>query len=283
MEISGKDKECFPTDQQGYDAFCDFLRSACGVVLGENKEYLVNSRLNKLMADNGIGSLIELVYQLNQSPPNSRLYTSVVDAMTTNETSWFRDGYPYEFLKEQLLPSAEAEGRELRIWSAASSSGQEPYSISIIIHEFLKNRVGPVSRSQIVATDISQTMLRDAREGLFDKMTLDRGLSAARLSSYFEPQSSMWQLKNEIRDRVIFREFNLLGSYASLGKFDVIFCRNVLIYFSEETKRDILARIASALKPGGYLVLGGAESMANYSDCFEVVRLKNGLLYQLKG
>lgn len=277
----GTDRSSSPSEQQGYDAFCHFLRSACGIVLGDNKQYLVNSRLNKLMTDNSISSLLELVNRLEQYP-DSRLYAAVVDAMTTNETSWFRDGYPYQFLKEQLLPVAAVENRELRIWSAAASSGQEPYSISIVLHEFLRNRDGPVSRSQIVATDISQRVLREAKEGVFDKMTLDRGISAARLSSYFEPDGTMWRLKSEIRERVNFREYNLLSSYASLGKFDAVFCRNVLIYFSEETKRDILARIASVLRPGGYLILGGAESMASYSDRFEVVRLKNGLLYQLK-
>jgi len=279
--MSGMDSSDWTTDRKGYEAFCLFLRTACGIVLGDNKEYLVSSRLNKLMKEHGIDSLGELVTRLEQYPA-SRLYALVVDAMTTNETSWFRDIYPYDFLAEQLLPEMVAANRAPRIWSAAASSGQEPYSISIIIQELLENRNIALKQAEIIATDISQTVLRDAREGVFDQMALDRGMSAARLNNYFEPVGTMWRLKSEVRGRIDFREVNLLQSYATLGKFDVIFCRNVLIYFSAETKKDILARIAGALKPRGYLFLGGSESMANYSECFDVVRLRNGLVYQLK-
>ena len=279
--MSGTGGSSSVADPQGYDAFCQFLSLACGIILGDNKQYLVNSRLDKLMIENGIGSLIELVARLNQSP-GSALYVSVVDAMTTNETSWFRDYYPYDFLAEQLLPQMATANKELRIWSAASSSGQEPYSISIVIDEYMKNKNGLLKPVKITATDISQTVLNEAKEGLFHQMSLDRGMSSARINRYFESRGSMWALKNEIKNRIDFREFNLLGSYVTLGKFDVIFCRNVLIYFSAEIKKDILTRIVGALNPRGYLILGGAESIANYSDSFDVVRLKNGLVYQLK-
>lgn len=269
------------TDLKEYEAFCLFLKSACGIVLGDNRQYFVNSRLNKLMNDHGIGSLSELVMRLKHSS-ESKFYVSVVDAMTTNETSWFRDIYPYDFLVQQLLPTVTAHNRALRIWSAAASSGQEPYSISIIIQEFQKQRNSALDRTEIIATDISQTVLNAAKEGVFDQMTLSRGISPDRINRYFKPHGKMWQLKDEIRQRVLFREFNLLGSYNTLGKFDLIFCRNVLIYFSTETKMDILARIAGVLNPGGYLFLGGAESMTSYSDRFDVVRLKNGLVYRLR-
>lgn len=268
-------------DQVGYEAFCDFLKHACGIVLGENKAYLVFSRLNKLMDEHDINSLSELVMRLKQYP-ESRLYALVVDAMTTNETSWFRDQYPYDFLMDQLIPEVIAKGRSLRIWSAAASSGQEPYSISIIIQEYLNSSAIAFNQAEIIATDISHAAIRDAREGIFDQMTLDRGMSSRRLNHFFEPHEKMWRLKDEIRERVNFREFNLLGNYASLGKFDIVFCRNVLIYFSADTKKDILMRIAGTLNPGGYLFLGGAESMATYSEMFEVIRLGNGLAYRLK-
>ncbi len=279
--MSGEDSPNSVTDQRAYDEFCLFLSVACGILLGNNKQYLVNSRLNKLMNENGIDSLAELVKRLKQYP-ESKLYVAVVDAMTTNETSWFRDYYPYDFLAETLLPEMASANKEMRIWSAAASSGQEPYSISIIIDEFQKNKKSFMSPVKIIATDISQTVLSDAREGIFDQMTLNRGMSPSRVNSYFEAHGKMWKLKNEIKQRITFREFNLLGSYATLGKFDVIFCRNVLIYFSTEVKKDILSRIAGALNPRGYLILGGAESMANYSESFDVVRVKNGLVYQLK-
>ena len=268
-------------DQRGYDEFCQFLATTCGIVLGSNKQYLVNSRLNKLVEDNGISSLTELVTRLKRGH-DEKLYVAVVDAMTTNETSWFRDGYPYDFIADQILPGALATNKALRIWSAASSSGQEPYSLSIIIEEFIKNKGSLLRPVKIIATDISRTVLNDAKEGVFPQMSLDRGMSPARININFEPHNEMWKLKSSIKQRIDFREFNLLENYAALGKFDVIFCRNVLIYFSEKTKKDIFSRIAGALNPGGYLILGGAESIANYTEAFDVVRLKNGLVYQLK-
>ncbi len=268
-------------NQQEYDAFCHFLVTACGIILGENKQYLVSSRLDSLMKANGIVSLTALVQDLKEHP-GSKIYIAVVDAMTTNETSWFRDSYPYDFLYEQLLPDAVDKHKNLRIWSAAASSGQEPYSISIIIDEFLKNRCFSLTPVNIVATEISQSVLSSAKEGVFPQSALDRGMSQARIAHYFDETDSLWRIKDEIKRRIKFREFNLLGSFSALGKFDIIFCRNVLIYFSLETKKDILARIVGALNPQGYLVLGGSESITNYSDSFNVVRLKNGLVYQLK-
>jgi chemotaxis protein methyltransferase CheR len=269
------------TDQKGYDDFCQFLMTVCGIVLGENKQYLVSSRLDQLMHEHGITSLAALVTLLKQQP-QSAIYTEVVDAMTTNETSWFRDGYPYDFLSDQLLPQAEAERKPLRIWSAAASSGQEPYSISIIIEEYLKSKCSTLRPVNIVATDISPSVLNSAKEGCFHQMSLDRGMSQVRINQHFESDGGAWKMKEALKQRISFREFNLLGSYTALGKFDVIFCRNVLIYFSAETKIDILARIAGALHPKGFLILGGAESIANYTDRFNVVRLKSGLVYQLK-
>ena len=268
-------------DPQEYDAFCHFLATACGIILGENKQYLVSSRLARLMQEHGIVSLAALVQDLKLHP-GSKIHTAVVDAMTTNETSWFRDGYPYDFLYEQILPHAATKHKNLRIWSAAASSGQEPYSISIIADEFLKNKHHSRISVNIVATDISQSVLRSAKEGIFPQSSLDRGMSQARVAHYFDEKEALWGINDEIKRRITFRDFNLLGSFSALGKFDIIFCRNVLVYFSSETKIDILARIAVALNPQGYLVLGGSESIANYSDSFNVVRFKNGVVYQLE-
>jgi len=277
----GKNSLNSASDNSAYDDFCGFLETVCGIVLGEKKLYLVNSRLNKLMEDNDIASLADLVIYLKRNK-DSKLYMAVIDAMTTNETSWFRDNYPYDFLAEKLLPEAYSARKNIRIWSAAASTGQEAYSISIIISEFQKKNTNMMMPVKIMATDISNTVLCGAKEGVFDQMTLDRGMSPARINSYFERHENMWKLKDDIKRRIEFREFNLLGSYTVLGKFDVIFCRNVLIYFSTETKKDILARVASVLNPRGYLILGGSESMANYSDRFDIVRVNGGLVYQLK-
>jgi len=151
------------------------------------------------------------------------------------------------------------------------------------VHEYLEKNPGRLpSGVEIIATDISPTALNQAREGLYDRLEIARGLSAERRSSYFTREDGKLRVRNDIRKRVAFREINLLQSYVGLGRMDIVFCRNVLIYFSNDNKREILARIARVLKPGGYLFLGGAEPMANYSDAFEMVRCQRGVVYRLK-
>ncbi len=269
--------------QQEYDAFRRFLEQACGIVLGDNKHYLVTSRLSRLMRDFDIPAFGELMQRL-QKQPNGKLRESIVDAMTTNETQWFRDIYPFEVLNRTILPEyAQKRPKQLRIWSAACSSGQEAYSISMTIQEFLLARPGSLPPLiQVIGTDISPSMLREANGARYDKMSLARGLSPERVQRWFLPKGDTWEVKPEIRNRVSFRELNLLESYASLGKFDVVFCRNVLIYFSSELKRNILERIAQTLNPGGYLFLGGSESPTSYTNAFEMVRLPQGVVYRVK-
>ena len=266
-----------------YDSFRQFLEDACGIVLGENKQYLVASRLNRLLKEANVSAVGELIDQLKKQP-RSGLRERIIDAMTTNETFWFRDNHPYELLKDLILPElAKKRPSQVKIWSAASSSGQEPYSISMILQEYLQSRPGSLANNfQIVGTDISPTMLEMCRSGLYDALALSRGLSPERKKRFFQQQGDSWQVKDEIRNRVRFAELNLMNSYASLGKFDIVFCRNVLIYFSSELKRDILRRIAQTLAPGGYLFLGSTETIASYSDDFETVRHKGGIVYQLK-
>ncbi len=266
-----------------YDAFRTFLEEACGIVLGDNKHYLVASRLSRLMEEFGATSLGDLIARMKREP-RSGLRERVIDAMTTNETFWFRDNHPYVLLAELILPElAKRRPSQVRIWSAACSSGQEPYSISMVVSEYLQRHPGSLRDNvQIVATDISPTMLKLSREALYDQLALSRGLSAERRQRFFQQEGDMWRVVEPIRRRVQFRELNLMNSYASLGRFDVIFCRNVLIYFSPELKRDILKRMAQALNPGGYLFLGSTETLANYSDEFETVRHKGGIVYRLK-
>ena len=270
--------------QQEYEGFCRFLEDACGIVLGDNKHYLVSSRLNRLMGEHQLSSLGEVVERLKRDRgPGFR--ERIIEAMTTNETFWFRDAFPFDILKNRVIPEfIEKRGRQpLKIWSAACSSGQEPYTISISIAEYQKANPGKLpGDGQIVATDISDRMLEIGRSARYDELSVARGLSAERKASYFTQVGAEWEVKPEIRRRVSFRHLNLLQSYSSLGKFDVIFCRNVLIYFSTESKMDILSRFAQQLNPGGYLFLGASESMANYSDAFEMVRCHPGVVYQLK-
>lgn len=270
---------------QEYQAFRVFLEAACGISLGDNKQYLVNSRLVSLLAEvdsHSIGELIERV----KRDSNSDLRNRVVDAMTTNETLWFRDHFPFEILKSHILPelSSRRMARSARIWSAACSSGQEPYSMSMIAQEYLGAKPGSLAGDvQITATDISPSVLKDAKEGVYDAMALARGLSEERKKRFFDPKGNAWKVKPEIARRVTFSEMNLMKKeYLSLGKFDVIFCRNVLIYFSSDLKSEILSRFIRVLEPEGYLCLGASESIAGYADAFETVRCQGGFVYRLK-
>ncbi len=264
-----------------YKNFQVFLEKACGIVLGDNKHYLVSSRLNRLMQENNIETLQVLVDNLEKSFSNSALKTRVIEAMTTNETLWFRDTYPFKVLSDTIFQEFKEQRKpSVRIWSAACSSGQEPYSMSMIAEEFAKQNPG--FRAEIVATDISQAILNQAKQAKYDALSLARGLSEERKRQHFSPIGDEWQVNANIRQRVSFREVNLLQNYASMGKFDVIFCRNVLIYFSTESKKDILSRMASILNPRGFLMLGASESIAQYSDKFEMVRASAGVVYRLK-
>jgi len=271
------------TANSDFEQFRGFLEKACGIVLGENKQYLVSSRLNKLMEQQGIKSLGELVQRI-QSQPRGGLREQVVDAMTTNETLWFRDTYPFEVMKNKVLPELVKAnpGQRLRIWSAACSSGQEPYSLSMTIEEFTQANPGQLKGGvQITATDLSPSMLLNCKSGEYDSLAIGRGLSAERLQRYFDVKpGNRWAVKAPIRSRIDFRPINLLESYMSLGKFDVVFCRNVLIYFSAEVKKDILSRIHGTLKPGGYLFLGASEALNGLPEKYKMVQCSPGIIYQ---
>lgn len=273
------------TANSDFEQFRGFLEKACGIVLGENKQYLVSSRLNKLMEQQGIKTLGELVQRI-QTQPRGGLREQVVDAMTTNETLWFRDTYPFEVMKNKVLPemAKASPGQRLRIWSAACSSGQEPYSLSMTIEEFSQVNPGQLKGGvQIVATDLSPSMLINCRSGEYDSLAIGRGLSPERLQRYFDVKpGNRWAVKAPLRSRIEFRPINLLESYASLGKFDVVFCRNVLIYFSAEVKKDILTRIHATLKPGGYLFLGASEALNGLPDKYQMVQCSPGIIYQAK-
>lgn len=268
-----------------FEQFRVFLEKACGILLGSNKQYLVSSRLNKLMEQQGIKSLGELVQKM-QAQPRGGLREQVVDAMTTNETLWFRDTYPFEVMKTRVLPELikANPSQRLRIWSAACSSGQEPYSLSMTIDEFEKANLGQLKAGvQIVATDLSGSMLTACKSGEYDSLAMGRGLSQDRLQRYFDPKGpGRWAVKAPIKSRVEFRALNLLESYAALGKFDVVFCRNVLIYFSAEVKKDILTRIHATLKPGGYLFLGASEALNALPDLYQMVQCSPGIIYKVK-
>ncbi len=272
-------------EQAEFDQFRQFLEQACGISLGDNKQYLVTNRLRRLMDENKITRFTDLVHLL-KSGSHRKLKDDVIDAMTTNETFWFRDVYPYDHLKNTLFPQLMTSANKMlgpvRIWSAACSSGQEPYSISMMVEEYRQKSSGILMRPiQIVATDLATTVLEQARKGEYDKLSVMRGLPSDRLDRFFDQVSdSSWRIKSLLRERIEFRPINLMDSYSALGKFDIVFCRNVLIYFNADLKRQILQKIHAALKPQGILYLGSSEGLAGAADLFEMVRCDPGILYR---
>ena len=270
-----------------YEDFRQFLENACGILLGANKHYLVQSRLGKVVNEAGMASLGELVGRLRRERTGGALREQIVEAMTTNETFWFRDNHPFRIFSGLLLPEyVQHKQRSLRVWSAACSTGQEPYSISMTTQDYLAANPGNTIDVQIMATDISPGVLAEAKAGYYDAMAVSRGLPADIRSRYFEKDSKhreeRWQVCEQIRRRVSFRQGNLLAAYTVFGRFDVIFCRNVLIYFSPDSKIDIIRRMADILNPGGYLFLGASEAITQYSDAFELVRCNPGVVYRKK-
>ncbi|MDN3682094.1 protein-glutamate O-methyltransferase [Vibrio tapetis subsp. quintayensis] len=267
---------------QEYRDFSRFLESQCGIVLGDSKQYLVRSRLSPLVNKFKLGSLSDLLRDV-VTGRNRELRVAAVDAMTTNETLWFRDSYPFAVLSEKLLPEVAANKRPIKIWSAASSSGQEPYSIAMTITETQQRKPGMLPNVSITATDISSSMLDMCRAGVYDNLALGRGLSPERRRTFFEDAGDgKMKVKDNVKRMVNFRPQNLMDSYALLGKFDIIFCRNVLIYFSPDMKAKVLNQMASCLNPGGYLLLGASESLTGLTDRFDMVRCNPGIIYKLK-
>jgi chemotaxis protein methyltransferase CheR len=269
MDISKKD----------FESFREFLQRVCGILLGDNKEYLVASRLRSIMKQKELTSVGELVVILGR---DTRLKEQVVDAMTTNETLWFRDSHPFKILQEKLLPELSKKQKSIDIWCAAASTGQEPYSISMIIEEFKRSHPGKFSNEKIMATDISSSALEIARNGQYDQLALGRGMPKDLLERYFKRLDTGWKVDPNIAKRVQYKMLNLLHSYTLLGRYDIIFCRNVLIYFSSELKKDILTRIHGQLKPGGYLLLGASEALSDLGNLYEMVQCSPGIIYRKK-
>lgn len=267
---------------QEYRDFSRFLESQCGIVLGDSKQYLVRSRLSPLVTKFNLASLSDLLRDV-VTGRNRELRVAAVDAMTTNETLWFRDTYPFAVLADKLLPEIAANKRPIKIWSAASSSGQEAYSMAMTILETQARKPGMLPNVSITGTDISASMLDMCRKGAYDNLALGRGLSPERRRTFFEDAGDgRMKVKDNVKRMVNFRPQNLMDSYALLGKFDIIFCRNVLIYFSPDMKAKVLNQMANSLNPGGYLLLGASESLTGLTDRFEMVRCNPGIIYRLK-
>jgi len=263
---------------ENYRFLTDYIYRESGIVLDDDKHYLLEARLIPVAHQSQLASLDALCLALrnDNDPP---LKKKVVEAMTTHETLFFRDIAPFDALKTDILPplmELRRATRKLSFWSAAASSGQEAYSLAMLLLE-----TGLSGWNiQILGTDLSEQILQRAREGRYMQIEVNRGLPASHLLKYFDRQNMDWQIKEHLRRMVQFEKFDLRNSMRTKGPFDVIFCRNVLIYFDTETKRKILSELRGALFPGGYLVLGGAETTLNLDDKFKRVTSGRAVLYQ---
>jgi chemotaxis protein methyltransferase CheR len=264
-----------------FDYVCRLVRDQSGIVLGAGKEYLVDARLTPVAHQAELGSVAELVGRLRAAPDNA-LATRVVEAMVTTETSFFRDLHPFETLRTTVLPDLirrRRDERRLAIWSAACSTGQEPYSVALLLKEHFPELAA--RRVDLLATDLSGDVLARARSGRFSQLEVNRGLPAALLVKHFRQHGATWELNEDVRRMVEFRELNLTRPWPPLPRADLVFLRNVMIYFDPAAKSAILDRVAKVLRPDGYLLLGGAETTLNLCGSFRRAEHLKGGFHQL--
>ncbi len=265
-----------------------YIKDVSGIHLDESKAYLLETRLNNILEKTGCNSHGELCEKAEQDATKA-IEKSIVDAITTNETLFFRDDSPFELLQYKILPdlidrrSSNTNGSgqiPLRIWSAACSTGQEVYSISIVLKELLPD--SHQYKFKLLGTDISDAAISQASYGTYNKFEIERGLSRDKLQKYFTSNSESWKIKDEIRAMATFQKLNLIQPFKAIGKFDIIFCRNVAIYFSLEDRKALFNRIANALAEDGYLIIGSTESLTGVCQKFEPKRHLRSIFYQLK-
>jgi chemotaxis protein methyltransferase CheR len=260
-----------------YEFFRTLLQKRSGLALSGEKQYLLESRLLPVARRFGLAGIPEIAARLRETGAQV-LEDTVVEAMTTNESFFFRDKTPFEAFVQVMLPAiaaARPAGQPIRVWCAAGSTGQEPFSLAMALRENPRAAAG--RRVDILATDLSTDVLERARSGLYSQFEVQRGLPIQLLVKYFTKEGDNWLISRDIRAMVEFRKLNLLHAFAALGRFDIVFCRNVLIYFDPKTKADVLGRIAGVLAPDGYLVLGAAETVMGISDLFRPVAERRGL------
>ncbi|MET0967925.1 MAG: protein-glutamate O-methyltransferase CheR [Tardiphaga sp.] len=259
-----------------YDFLRKFLKERSGLDLSADKQYLIESRLVPLARKANLAGIEDLVQQIKNGA--SALAGDVVEAMTTNETFFFRDKIPFDHLRDTVLPEmmqARSARRSLRIWCAAASTGQEPYSIAMVIKEMGAQLAG--WRIEIIGTDISQQVLEKSKSGMYTQFEVQRGLPIQLLVKNFKQVGEMWQINPDVRSMIQYKPLNLLQDFSHLGKFDIIFCRNVLIYFDQEMKSQIFGRLGKCMEPDGFLALGAAETVVGLTDAFKPHADKRGL------
>jgi chemotaxis protein methyltransferase CheR len=264
-----------------YEYLRKVLRDSSGLDLSADKQYLVESRLLPLSRRAGLSGTGELVEKVKGG--SASLTTQVVEAMTTNETFFFRDKIPFDHFRLSIMPEmlrTRASRKGIRIWCAAASTGQEPYSLAICLKEMGDALTG--WRVEIIATDLSEEVLEKSRAGLYSQFEIQRGLPIQMLVKYFTQRGELWQINADLRAMVQHRQLNLLHDFSQLGLFDVIFCRNVLIYFDQDTKIGIFKRLAKAAEPDGFVVLGATETVVGLTDVFKACPERRAL-YRLSG
>lgn len=266
-----------------FDIYKDLLKTASGLVLTQDKTYLIESRLNPVAKKWGYSDLAAMTDVLRGVPPKE-LTTDIIEAMTTNETSFFRDSKPFDIFKNTVLPyfkNKPGHSKRLRIWCAAASSGQEPYSIAMLLKEEALKMPG--WNFEIIATDISHDILEQAKEGVYTQFEVQRGLPITMLMKYFTQDGEKWCINQDIKNMVQYKFFNLLEGMGGLGQFDVIFCRNVLIYFDQPTKKIVMEKMHKQLPEDGFLFLGGAETVLGITDEFKAMPDNRGLYTKAVG
>ncbi len=262
--------------------FFKLLYQECGLLLDESKRYLIESRLEPVAVQEGFDSIGSLAKEL-KNRSNRELRQKVIDAMTTHETSFFRDVIPFLHIREVLLPQlmkTNKASKTLRIWSAACSSGQEAYTLAILLREMKSVFQG--WKVEIIATDISESVLKQAKSGVYSQHEVQRGLSTHQLLQNFTQEGLAWKVKPEIKEMIQFRKLNILSSFSSIGEVDIVFCRNILIYFDSKTKKDVIHRITNLLSPEGVLFLGSAEALLGIGTSLVRVDSKKVVYYRKK-
>jgi chemotaxis protein methyltransferase CheR len=268
---------------EDFDLLSTLLRKRSGLVLTKDKAYLLETRLMPVARKHGMKDLDQLCDSVRSADSNSILISNITEAMTTNESLFFRDTKPFDQFRDVVLPQLminRAATRKIRIWSAACSSGQEPYSLAMILKENQAKLQG--WRFEIVATDLSEEMLAKARAGIYTQFEVQRGLPIQMLVKYFKQNGEKWHIDSEIRSMIEYKPFNLLEHPRNLGQFDIVFCRNVLIYFDQETKGKVLGQIADTMQKDGILYLGGAETVLGVTEKFKLIQSQRGM-YQIAG
>lgn len=264
-----------------------YIYEISGIALDESKKYLLETRLNGIAEEQGCANYQDF-YKKAKADASKGIERKIIDAISTNETLFFRDTGPFELLQHKIIPElidartnkSSFSKTNLKIWSAASSTGQELYSVAIVLQELLKDMTK--YSVKLVGTDISDAAVAQASSGKYNKFEIERGLARDKLNKYFTPMGQMWKVSDQLRAMVNFRKFNLMTPFVGLGKFDVVLCRNVAIYFTLEDRKKLFNKIADVLEPDGYLIIGSTESLTGVCPRFIPKRHLRSIFYQLK-